>query len=173
VSSFIPYLAFVLLTAVALQSHAVETKQMQPVPGNVVAPQTQFSDGKRLIALSAFKGKYVLANFWATWCLPCVREMPALDRLAAKLEKQGVVIVAISQDEGGPAQVRPFAEKLKLSKVKILYDTDKRGFRDYALRGLPTTVLISPQGILLARLEGSAAWDEGALVAQVENLTNK
>lgn len=141
--------------------------------GNVVAPHTQFSDGKRAISLSTFAGKYVLVNFWATWCAPCVREMPALDRLAAKLEKRGIVVVAISQDETGPTQVRPFVDKLKLSKVKILYDTDKRGYRDYALRGLPTTVLISPQGKLLARLEGSAAWDEGALIKQVERLTKQ
>ncbi len=83
------------------------------------------------------------------------------------------MVIAISQDEGGPAQVRPFAEKLKLSKVKILYDTDKRGFRDYALRGLPTTVLISPQGMVMARLEGSATWDVGGLANQVESLTKK
>ena len=172
-SLLVPLLAVFVLVGATHQAVAVETKQMQPVPGSVAAPQSQFSDGKRPIALSAFRGKYILVNFWATWCSPCLQEMPALDRLAAKLEKQGVMVIAISQDEGGPAQVRPFAEKLKLSKVKILYDTDKRGFRDYALRGLPTTVLISPQGMVMARLEGSATWDVGGLANQVESLTKK
>ena len=97
--------------------------------------------------------------------------MPALDRLATRLVKKGLVVVAISQDEGGLVQVRPFAEKLRLTKIRILYDPEKRAFRDYALRGLPTTVLISPQGNIIARLEGSAAWDEGALAVQVERLT--
>lgn len=160
-----------LLAGVTMSGLAAESKQMQPISSSVQAPPLRVSDGKKTIGLDAFRGKYVLANFWATWCSPCVKEMPTLDRLAARLEKNGVVVVAISQDEGGPAQVRPFAEKLKLSKVRILYDPEKKGFRDYAIRGLPTTVLISPQGTLVARLEGSAAWDEGALADQVEKLT--
>lgn len=165
-------IAIALLMAVSLQAQAFETKKMQLISGSVPAPDVQFSDGKLPIGLSSFKGKYVLANFWATWCSPCIKEMPALDRLAGHLEKQGVVVVAVSQDEGGVVQVRPFVEKLKLTKVRILYDTDKKAFRDYALRGLPTTVLISPEGKLLARLEGSAAWDEGVLAEQVFKLTN-
>lgn len=169
--SIIRLLLTALLAGATQHGLAAETKQMQLLPANVLAPQFQFSDGKRPIALSAFKGRYVVVNFWATWCTPCVKEMPALDRLAGRLEKNGVIVLAISEDEGGATQVRPFAEKLKLSKVRILYDPEKRGFRDYALRGLPTTILISPQGHLVARLEGGAAWDEGALAAQMEKLT--
>lgn len=165
-------IAIALLLGASLQTQAGETKQMQLISGNVVAPNSQFSDGTRPMSLSAFKGKYVLVNFWATWCSPCVKEMPALDRLAARLERNGVVVVAISQDEGGATQVRPFVEKLKLTKMRVLYDPDKRAFRDYALRGLPTTILVSPEGKLVARLEGSASWDEGALAGQVIKLTD-
>lgn len=161
-----------ILLGISMQTLAAETKQMQLISGSVAAPDSQFSDGKRPMGLSAFKGKYVLANFWATWCSPCIKEMPALDRLAARLEKSGVVVVAVSQDEGGVTQVKPFVEKLKLTKMRVLYDPDKKAFRDYALRGLPTTVLVSPEGKLVARLEGSAAWDEGALAEQVMKLTN-
>lgn len=171
-SSSAKLIAIALLLGANLQTLAGETKQMQLMPGNVAAPDPQFSDGKRPMGLSAFKGKYVLANFWATWCSPCVKEMPALDRLAARLEKSGIVVVAISQDEGGATQVRPFVEKLKLTKIRVLFDPDKKAFRDYALRGLPTTILVSPEGKLVARLEGSAAWDEGALAEQVTKLTN-
>lgn len=171
-SLFAQFIAIALLLGASLQTLAGETKQMQLISGNVVAPNSQFSDGTRPMSLSAFKGKYVLVNFWATWCSPCVKEMPALDRLAARLERNGVVVVAISQDEGGATQVRPFVEKLKLTKMRVLYDPDKRAFRDYALRGLPTTILVSPEGNLVARLEGSASWDEGALAGQVIKLTD-
>ncbi|MDP3609158.1 MAG: TlpA disulfide reductase family protein [Methylophilus sp.] len=164
-------IALLLLAGFTVTSVAADGKQMQTIASTVRAPPSRFSDGKQAIGLDAYKGRFVLVNFWATWCSPCVKEMPALDRLAARLEKKGVVVVAISQDEGGAAQVRPFAEKLKLTKIRILYDPEKRGFRDYALRGLPTTILISPQGNIVARLEGSATWDEGALAAQVERLT--
>lgn len=143
---------------------------MKVLTNAIPTPATKFSDGKNPVSLDSYRGKYILANFWATWCSPCIREMPALDRLAANLETRNLMVVAISQDEGGPAQVKPFIEKLKLNKIRILYDTDKRAFRDFALRGLPTTVLISPEGKLLSRLEGGAAWDEGSLAAQVENL---
>ena len=159
------------LLSVGSQSFAGESKQMQLISGNLAAPATQFSDGKRQMGISAFKGSYVLANFWATWCSPCIKEMPSLDRLAALVEKSGVVVVAISQDEAGATQVRPFVEKLRLTKMRILYDPEKKAFRDYALRGLPTTVLVSPEGKLVARLEGSATWDEGALAEQVIKLT--
>lgn len=160
-----------LLACFTFSSIAADTKQMQVMASTIQTPATRYSDGKQALGLDAYRGKFVLVNFWATWCAPCVKEMPALDRLATRLEKKGVVVVAISQDEGGLVQVRPFVEKLRLTKIRILYDPEKRSFRDYALRGLPTTILISPQGNMIARLEGSAAWDEGALAAQVEKLT--
>lgn len=164
-------ISYVLFACTAATGVAADNTQMQLITGKVKAPAFRFSDGKQPIGLDAFKGKYVLINFWATWCKPCVTEMPSLDRLASRLQKKGGVVIAISQDEGGPSQVRPFTEKLNLSKLRILFDPEKRSFRDYALRGLPTTVLISPTGNLIARLEGGATWDDGALVAQVERLT--
>ncbi len=136
-----------------------------------MAPEIQFSDGKKSLSLTSHKGKYLLVNFWATWCIPCVREMPALDRLASKLKKDNFLVIAISQDEGGSTVVDSFVEKLNLSNILILYDPTKKAFRHYALRGLPTTVLISPEGKLIARLEGEAAWDEGALLEQVRKLS--
>jgi len=158
-----------VITGVVHHAQASENALMQSFSRNIQAPSTEFSDGKKSVALSAFRGKFVLVNFWATWCPSCIKEMPTFERLATRLERQGLVVVAISQDAGGPTQVRPFLERLKLSRIKILYDNEKRASRDYALRGLPTTFLISPEGMLLARLEGSAAWDTGELAAQVEN----
>lgn len=169
-TNLVKIISYVLLACTTATGVAADNTQMQLITGNVQAPAFRFSDGKQSIGLDTFKGKFVLVNFWATWCKPCVTEMPSLDRLAGRLQKKGVVVIAISQDEGGPSQVRPFTEKLNLSRLRILFDPEKRSFRDYALRGLPTTVLISPKGNLIARLEGGAAWDEGALAAQVERL---
>lgn len=99
--------------------------------------------------------------------------MPALDRLAGKLANQNFIVVAVSQDEGGASVVRPFVEKLKISNLRVIYDQDKRSFREYALRGLPTTVLISPDGKIIARLEGGAEWDEGYLFKQIYREINR
>lgn len=164
--------AFVLLIGAMHTVSAAEPRQMQIIKGNVNAPEVQFSDGNRSLSLTSLKGKYLLVNFWATWCVPCVREMPALDRLATRLEKNELVVIAVSQDEGGATLVDPFVKKLNLKKILVLYDQDKKAFRHYSLRGLPTTVLISPTGKLIARLEGEAAWDEGPLFDQVRELSN-
>jgi thiol-disulfide isomerase/thioredoxin len=162
---------FTFLLGIGLQTFAGESKLMKVIPEGVVLPETEFSDGRRPIKLSSYKGQYILVNFWATWCSPCVSEMPALDRLASKLQKKGVIVVGLSQDEGGKTQVQPFLEKLNLTKMQILYDPDKKAFRDYGLRGLPTTILVSPEGKIIARLEGAAAWDKGSLAEQVIKLT--
>jgi len=144
---------------------------MQLMPKSVSLPPTEFRDSNGPVSISSFSGQFVLLNFWATWCAPCVKEMPSLDRLASRLEANGVRVVALSQDEAGPTQVDPFVEGLNLSNITILYDPANKAFRNYALRGLPTTFLISPEGKLIGRLEGAAQWDEGFLAEQVEKLT--
>ena len=139
-------------------------RQLQPA---IQLPKGTFFDGEKSISLNTFKGNYVLINFWATWCAPCIEEMPSLDRLAGKLANEKFIVVAVSQDEAGASLVKPFVQKLKLSKIRILYDQDKKSFREYALRGLPTSVLVSPNGQIIARLEGSAEWDQGELYKQI------
>lgn len=148
---------------------AEQGRGLQPLKNPIPTPKISFFDGKKPIELAAFKGRYLLVNFWATWCSPCVSEMPSLDRLAKKLAMENITIVAISEDEGGVSQVRPFVEKLQLNKLKILYDTSKKAFRDFGLRGLPTTYLINPDGMVVSTLEGSAVWDTGFIYDQIIN----
>ena len=97
--------------------------------------------------------------------------MPSLDRAAENLSKNNVLVVAINQDESGPTQVKEFLTRLKLRKTHILFDINKKSFRDFAIRGLPTTVLLSPSGKILARFEGYAEWDQGRLFEQIKTLT--
>ena len=143
--------------------------QIQRPPINV--PTTQFFDGSKQITLDSFRGHFVIVNFWATWCAPCIMEMPSLDRAAENLSKNNVLVVAINQDETGPTQVKEFLAHLKLRKTHILFDINKKSFRDFAIRGLPTTVLLSPSGKILARFEGYAEWDQGRLFEQIKTLT--
>lgn len=144
---------------------------MRVLQPSINVPTTQFFDGSKQITLDAFRGHFVIVNFWATWCSPCIMEMPSLDRAAEKLAKNNVLVIAISQDEGGPTQVKIFLDRLKLEKIQILYDLDSKSFRDFAIRGLPTSVLLSPNGKILARLEGNAEWDQGPLLEQIRKLT--
>ena len=137
---------------------------------SVSAPETKFSDGNKKVSLDSFRGRTVILNFWATWCSPCLKEMPSLERLSTKLAKDNLVVVAVSQDDGGQAQVKPFLEKLKLKAMVVLYDYDKKAFRDFAIRGLPTSFVISPEGKILARVEGSIEWDEQAVINKINGL---
>ena len=136
----------------------------------VKIPEIGIFNGREKTSLSAFNGKFILVNFWATWCAPCVREMASLDILAEQLADQNLVVVAISEDKGGFFEVKPFLEKLKLKNIIILYDTKGLAFPAYGLRGLPTTILISPQGIVIARLEGEAVWNKSPLAEQIKTL---
>jgi len=127
-----------------------------PVP----APQTAFKDSSgKALSLAAFKGRVVLLNFWATWCAPCVREMPTLDSLQARLGDQGLAVVAVSEDTGGLAVVSPFFKQYRLGNLEIYLDPTGDLSRSFGLKGLPTTLLIDAEGHVVGGLEGPAEWD--------------
>lgn len=109
--------------------------------------------------LADFKGKLVLLNLWATWCAPCVKEMPALDRLQAELGGPDFEVVALSLDRGGRNQVEPFYKDRNIQHLGIYLDPKSTAMKAFKPRGLPTTYLIGKDGTLLGRLEGEAEWD--------------
>jgi thiol-disulfide isomerase/thioredoxin len=124
------------------------------------APDTAFEDaaGKR-VTLADFRGRTLLVNLWATWCGPCVREMPALGRLAAAMAGKDFAVVLVSEDRGGAATVEPFIAKHDLGALGS--DLDPKGDlgRAFGVRGLPTTILIGADGKERGRIEGAADWD--------------
>ncbi|MDC0887951.1 TlpA disulfide reductase family protein [Porticoccus sp.] len=133
-------------------------------------PLLSFDDGLKSVGIEKFAGKYVLMNFWATWCAPCVTEMPSLDKLAVRFHKKELIVVAVSQDLNKPSKVKSFLQPMMLEEIVIWYDEKNKGFRELGLRGLPTTILINPDGLMVAKLEGSAEWNEGPLLAQIEEI---
>ncbi|MBT7437783.1 MAG: TlpA family protein disulfide reductase [Cellvibrionales bacterium] len=133
-------------------------------------PLLSFDDGLKSVGIEKFAGKYVLMNFWATWCAPCVTEMPSLDKLAVRLHTKGLIVVAVSQDLNELSKVKSFLKPMMLEEIVIWYDEKNKGFRELGLRGLPTTILINPDGLMVAKLEGSAEWNEGRLLAQIEEI---
>jgi thiol-disulfide isomerase/thioredoxin len=153
----------------AFAADAPKKKTFSRVDPPAAVALSEYSDGERAVTLERYRGRPVLLNVWATWCPPCVKELPALDRLAGKLDGE-VHVVALSTDDGGAAQVKPFFDKLAVTRLLALYDTRQRAFQDFSLRGLPTTVLIDAQGRLVARMEGAAEWDSTAMVRQIRQL---
>lgn len=111
------------------------------------------------IGIADLKGRVVVLNLWATWCAPCVREMPALDRLQGAFDPMDVTVVALSLDRGGAAQVKPFFAETGIKHLSVYLDPKMSSMSALKPRGLPTTLVIDREGREVGRLEGAAAWD--------------
>lgn len=147
-----------------------EARQFIPSRDPRPAPQSAFSDGEgRSVSLAVFRGRVVIVNFWATWCIPCVREMADLDRLQAAVGGEGATVLALSQDRDGIEVVRPFYEKLGLKQLGIYLDPKGAVAREFAVSGLPVTVIIDRQGREVGRLTGPAKWDSSEAQALVRH----
>lgn len=141
-----------------------------PRPGRVEAPDFLLKtlDGQNR-SLQQDRGKVVLMNFWATWCPPCIREMPAMQRLYDKFRAQGLEIVAVSVDQGNPDAVRKFSESLKLN-FPVVLDPEQVTKQAYQVRALPTTYLIDRKGRVVAVGMGAREWDGESAFGLVEHL---
>ena len=125
-----------------------------------VLPEIKFQDADgRERSLTDWRGKVVLLNLWATWCLPCRKEMPALDRLQASLGSDQFQVVAISVDRTGLAGAKKFLEETKTPNLAVYADPTARLASSLRAAGLPATLLIDKEGRELGRLLGPAEWD--------------
>lgn len=117
--------------------------------------------------LDDFRGKVVLVNFWATWCGPCIREMPSLLRLQKALEGEEFALIALSEDRGGWPLIKPFLARLGLSELTVFHDETGLTMRSFRIRGLPTSILIDRDGNEVGQLRGHAEWDTPEALALI------
>ncbi|MDA9439013.1 thiol:disulfide interchange protein [Bradyrhizobium sp. CCBAU 51745] len=119
------------------------------------------ADGKPR-KLSDFRGKTVLVNLWATWCVPCRKEMPALDQLQAELSGPDFEVVAINIDTRDPEKPKNFLKDANLTRLGYFTDQKAKVFQDLKAigraLGMPTSVLVDPQGCEIATIAGPAEW---------------
>lgn len=121
--------------------------------------------------LADYRGKVVLLNFWATWCPPCQREMPSLERLRTRMAGRPLEIVAVSSAEA-PDDVKAFLAKMKLG-FPVLLDPDGSNTQRWSVFALPTTFVLDADGRVRHVLSGPAEWDEGEPLAVVEAVLAK
>src|SRR5438105_3527482 len=160
--------ALVLLLALSPASGDAEKIRLGefiPVLPPQPAPEIAFTDtdGKPA-SFADFAGKPAVVNLWATWCQPCLKEMPSLDRLQAQLDGK-LIVAAVSEDRGGAKQVTPFVEKMELRNVKIYLDPKSEVGHAFAARGVPTSIVIDAEGRVVGRIEGAAEWDSEKILA--------
>ena len=121
--------------------------------------EVQFEDAEgQPRSLLDFHGKIVLLNIWATWCVPCRKEMPTLERLHAALGGPDFEVVALSIDRSTDA-IRKFFAEIGIQKLAIYRDSSAKAMRQLGVVGLPTTLLIDREGLEIGRLIGPAEWD--------------
>jgi len=122
------------------------------------------------ISLSDYRGKVVLLNFWATWCPPCVREMPSMERVQERIGKDEFNVIAVNQMED-PDDVFAFTGQLELEPTfDILFDSESKVSRTYAVRGLPTTYLIDKKGNIRYRAVGGRDFDHAEVMTIIKKL---
>jgi thiol-disulfide isomerase/thioredoxin len=134
-------------------------------------PNFTFTDAEgKPHGVADFAGRGLLINLWATWCPPCVAEMPALDRAQAALADEDILVLALSSDRGGRAQVEAFYQARDIRRLGLWLDPRGAASRALGARGLPTSVIVDRQGREMARLEGDAAWDAPAMLADIRRV---
>jgi thiol-disulfide isomerase/thioredoxin len=135
-------------------------------------PELTFNDADdKPLKLADYKGKVVLLNFWATWCAPCVKEMPSLDRLQAEMGKDRFVVLPLSLDGPSRPKVAPFYDDKKLSHLGVYFDKGRKAMQALSISILPTSILVDAQGRELGRLEGEADWDKPEALALMKGAT--
>jgi thiol-disulfide isomerase/thioredoxin len=151
-----------------------------PVKGFVMhdAPKpvatVAFEDAQgRSRTLADFKGKVVLLNIWATWCIPCRKEMPALDRLQEAMGGPDFEVVAVSIDRGGIEKVRSFYAEIGLRNLAMHIDVSGQAPRAFGAVGLPTTLVIDRAGQELGRVIGPAEWDSSEIADSLKPIISK
>jgi thiol-disulfide isomerase/thioredoxin len=131
-----------------------------PPKASAAAFDTPFFNAKsEKLTLNSLKGQGIVLNFWATWCPPCIKEMPALDNLSTKLKDRGVQVIALSEDRGGMEKVPAFYAARDIRNLDVYLDLNGALSRQMGIEGLPTTVLIDAQGREVGRVMGVLEWD--------------
>jgi thiol-disulfide isomerase/thioredoxin len=130
-------------------------------PETEALPELAFEDvsAGQTRGMKDYAGRIVLLNLWATWCAPCLREMPALDKLKADLAGKDFEVVALNIDKGGPEKPRKFLADAGIRSLALMHDKEGKAFAALKIAGMPTTLLIGRDGREIGRLVGPAEWD--------------
>ena len=142
-----------------------------PTDPPVAPPDMPFFDaGGGEHRLNEFLGHGMVINLWATWCAPCVAEMPSLQALSVALAPHDIAIMPLSSDRGGVDTVRAWFKDHDVTGLPILTDPKGALARAWDVHGLPTTIIINRKGLDCARLEGPANWSSAQAVALIRRL---
>jgi len=173
---------FLILTTISSSSYSKEEKdiinsflkeeledfELSKEKQNISDLKFKDDEGKE-ISFSDFQDKILLVNFWATWCAPCIKEMPSLDRLKSKVDGDFDVI-AISVDRDGVEKVTDFFNENKISNLEKFFDIKNSLAKEMNLIGVPTSFFINKKGDLIGYFQGDLEWDNNTVIEFINYL---
>jgi len=139
----------------------------QPKP---VSTRAFESESGTAMTLADYKGKYILLNFWATWCAPCRKEMPMLSELQAALGGDDFAVVTIATGRNPPPAMKKFFADIGVDNLPLHRDAKSLLGKEMGVFGLPTTLILDPEGYEIARLQGDAKWNSASAKAIISAL---
>ncbi len=156
--------------APAVRAAEKQARAARPSAAGQALPAVTFYDEKGApVTLADFKGEVLLVNLWATWCPPCVAELPALDTLQAKLREKGLHVLPISLDNKPVADVAAFLAERRVEQLSLYTDTDRQIPMKWVYAGIPASFLIDRNGVVIEQFDGPREWAEGEIFARIES----
>jgi len=153
--------------AVAQQSAGKKLQTLVELPDKPVATEFSYPDIQgQTRALSEYRGKVVVINFWATWCAPCRKEMPSLQRTWEQIRDKGGVVLAVNYWSDSKEDVMKFFENLSVD-FPILLGNKEELTESWPVRGLPTTFVVDPEGRIVYKVEGDIEWDTPDIIEKI------
>lgn len=142
-------------------------RELTPIPEKTPAPDFTLTDtAGKSHKLSDYKGKVVLVNFWAVWCLPCRKEMPSMQRAWEQVKDKDVIMLAVNWGDTAES-IKKFTDSLPPMDFPLLVGGDEAMTKQWSVRGLPTTYVIDPQGRMAYKLVGETEWDKPEILDKV------
>jgi thiol-disulfide isomerase/thioredoxin len=150
-----------------------ENSPMVNDPASRQMPEAVFyNEVDERVTLASFRGQVVLVNLWATWCPPCVVELPSLERLQQKLKGKNFRVVAISLDRTSAENVASFLRERDVKLLDVYWDKDRQIPAKWKYAGIPVSFLIDAEGNLVETFEGPREWEQGAVFERISALVN-
>ncbi|KEZ75770.1 TlpA family protein disulfide reductase [Salinisphaera hydrothermalis] len=164
---------FLSMMAVTFAGQAMAAPAMKLYDAPWPVLSFRFTDATRhTLSLADFGGRVLLLNLWATWCIPCRKEMPSLDRLQARLGGPAFHVLALSQDKAGDDAVKRFFRNVGIHHLRRYVDSTGRSANVLGVFVIPTTLLIDWEGREIGRYVGAADWDSPAVIALIRRVVD-